>query len=70
MLREILIRLDERRADRKLNRYNRKLEKLLNKRLCNYQTTIWAFVRAERAFDNCETLKDIIRIAEERNINW
>ena len=58
-------RLNEIKAERKLNRYNKKLTKLLNKRLCIYQTTIWAFVKAEWAFNNCETLKHVIRMAED-----
>ena len=65
MIGKLLARLDEKHADRKIERHNKKLTKLLNKRLCIYQTTIWAFVRGEWAFDNCETLKHVIRMTED-----
>lgn len=64
MLGKLLARLDEIHAERKLNRYNKKLTKLLNKGLCIYQTTLWAFVRAEMKYDNCSTLKAIIENAD------
>ncbi len=64
MLGKLFARLDEIRADRKIERHNKKLIKLLNKGLCIYQTTIWAFVRAEMKYDNCSTLKAIIENAD------
>jgi hypothetical protein len=66
MLGKLLARLDEIRADGKIKRHNKKLIKLLNKGLCIYQTTLWAFVRAEMKYDNCATLKAIIENADGR----
>ena len=64
MLGKLLARLDEIHAERKLNRYNKKLIKLLKKGLCIYQRTLWTFVRAEMKYDNCATLKAIIENAD------
>jgi hypothetical protein len=60
MLGKILARIDENRAERKIERHNKKLTKLLNKGLCIQLTTLWAFIRAEMKYDNCATLKTII----------
>lgn len=64
MLNKLFTRLNEIRVDRKIERHNKKLTKLLNKRLNLYQTTVWAFVKAEMQYDNCRELKSIIRVAE------
>jgi hypothetical protein len=70
MLGKLFARLDEIHAERKLNRYNKKLTKLLNKGLCIYQTTLWAVVRAEMKYDNCATLKAIIENADGSKKYW
>jgi hypothetical protein len=69
MLGKLLARLDEIRADGKIERHNKKLIKLLNKRLNLYQTTVWAFVKAEMQYDNCRELKSIIELAERKEYN-
>jgi hypothetical protein len=65
MLSKLFTKLNEIRADRKIERHNKKLTKLLNKGLCIYQTTLWAFVRAEMKYDNCATLKAFIENEED-----
>lgn len=52
------------KESRRLDRYNKKLSKLLKKRLVIYQSTMWEFILAEMAFDNCNTLKAIIENAD------
>lgn len=66
MLSKLFARLDEIHADGKLKRYNKKITKLLNKGLCLYQTTLWAFVKAEKRTDNCATLKSFIEQIDGR----
>lgn len=53
------------KESRRLDRYNKKLSKLLKKRLVIYQSTMWEFILAEMAFDNCNTLKSMIKFLEK-----
>lgn len=52
-------------SDYKEDRYNKKLSKLLKKRLVIYQSTMWEFILAEMAFDNCNTLKSMVEFLEK-----